>query len=466
MTSDRHTTAPPTSEIHVVEPGVRLRKNWTRCQIDRHIEFTTESLESYFFSGWKPLAYDALLLAGAIQFADSFQRRPALTWRRQISLRVPVSEPDRWNSEPVSGALHDAISFLTGDSWNIEFYPRNRPVEPPQKIPLSLGSDDVRAVIPFSNGMDSLAVAGLKSLEMGGALVRVRLGSREAKSEKRSRVRARYPFTAVPYRVNKEDYRFGESTARSRGFKYALVSGLAAYMANAGEVIVPESGQGALGPALLAVGQSYPDYRSHPLFTARMEKFLKALFGYQLRYSFPRLWNTKAETLREFIASAPDANEWLETWSCWQQNRHSSVAGKRRHCGVCAACMLRRLSVHAAGQAEPRVKYVWEDLTATEFERGAATDFDPRHITPAMHHYSIAGTLHLDHLADLQNSRTNMAPLRLHTYQLSRALGMPAVEAQEKMSRFLSQHRSEWKAFVNSLGKDSFVAEWAVGARS
>ena len=40
---------------------------------------------------------------------------------------------------------------------------------------------------------------------------------------------------------------------------------------------MPESGQGALGPALAPVGQAYADYRNHPLFTGRMEKFLFAL---------------------------------------------------------------------------------------------------------------------------------------------------------------------------------------------
>ncbi len=51
------------------------------------------------------------------------------------------------------------------------------------------------------------------------------------------------------------------------------------YLAGASRVIVPESGQGALGPALVPVGQAYVDYRSHPLFTERMERFLAALLG-------------------------------------------------------------------------------------------------------------------------------------------------------------------------------------------
>jgi hypothetical protein len=70
-----------------------------------------------------------------------------------------------------------------------------------------------------------------------------------------------------------------EVSGRSRGFKFALISGIAAYLANADEIVIPESGQGALGPVLSDVGHAYPDYRNYPLFTRRMEQFFNVLFG-------------------------------------------------------------------------------------------------------------------------------------------------------------------------------------------
>jgi hypothetical protein len=92
----------------------------------------------------------------------------------------------------------------------------------------------------------------------------------------------RYPFTSVPYQVTPGVGESTESSARSRGFKFALISGLAAYLAKANQVIVSESGQGSLGPVLVTVGQAYEDYRTHPLFTERMEKFLGALLNHQV----------------------------------------------------------------------------------------------------------------------------------------------------------------------------------------
>src|SRR5262249_3317859 len=154
-----------------------------------------------------------------------------------------------------------------------------------------------------------------------------------------------------------------------------------------------ESGQGAIGPSLIPVGQAYEDYRNHPLFTRKMSAFLKALFGTDIRFEFPRLWHTKGETLRDH-AAAYSKNDWAGTRSCWQDNRYVSVDNRRRQCGVCAACMLRRLSVYAAGLTEARETYIWEDLRVPSFECGAAKGFER---ISAQRHYAIAGTLHLDH---------------------------------------------------------------------
>ena len=463
MKAQETPSARPLIAIQVAEPGIRTSKGALRCQIGSNVQFSTDSLESYFFARWDAVAYDALLVAAAVEFGDRTQRRPAYAWHREIELRIPVHDLDRWNDPGVSKALHDVLGFLTGDRWQIEFYRRSQPMNQPRQGLLSL-PPDVDAVIPFSNGLDSRAVAGLMARKMGNKLVRVRLGSKLQNREALSRQRE--AFTSVPYHVKSGTRAFVEPTARSRGFKFALISGLAAYLADAGTVIVPESGQGALGPTLVTVGQAYEDYRSHPLFTGRMEMFLNALLGHRVRYSFPQLWQTKAETLKKFVDECGGDSTWLVTWSCWQQNRHVSVDHKKRQCGICAACMLRRLSVHAAGLSEPKESYVWEDLTATTFPSGAAASFGKKKITKAMREYAIAGALHLDHLAGLLDSPANARTLSLSAFQLAGALGLPEADARTKLDRLLRQHSSEWKNFMLSLGQNSFVADWALSARS
>ncbi len=445
----------PVLEVHVAEPGTRAVGSRLRCQIGREVAFSTESLESYFFSVWKPEAYDALLVAAAVEFADKSLRRPAYYWRRAFDLRIPVHDVERWQQPAVAGALREAFEYLTGDSWDITFYGRRREEERPRQSSFELPSN-AEAVIPFSNGLDSRAVAGLMQRSMKDSLVRVRLAAGLQESE--GLQGHRLAFTSVPYKVGGDSV---ESSARSRGFKFALISGIAAYLSGAKQVIVPESGQGALGPSLVPVGQTYDDYRSHPGFTRRMERFLKALFGVDVEFVFPQLWHTKAETLRRFIDECGDAS-WTGTRSCWQQSRQVGVNGKRRQCGVCAACMLRRMSVHAAGAAEPQDHYVWERLDVAKFENGVADGFPSKRISKKMREYAIAGALHLDHLAALRRVGGNANPLEVPALHLSQALGLDRGDVRQRLERLISQHATEWSAFVSSLGKKSFVADWAV----
>jgi hypothetical protein len=188
-----------------------------------------------------------------------------------------------------------------------------------------------------------------------------------------------------------------------------------------------------------------------------MERYFKALFGAEIRFSFPRLWFTKGETLAAF-SKATSKHAHIDARSCWQQSRQVSVDNHRRQCGICAACMLRRLSVHAAGLNEPENTYVWEDLGASTFEGGAAKSFDK--VTAALRQYAVAGTLHLDHLAGLRESPLHAAAIKRQARQLALSRKISVEDAEEKLLRLLSQHQSEWRKFVHSLGEKSFIRSW------
>lgn len=444
----------PITRIEIAEKGKRPSSGWLQCEIDRDIKFNTTELASYCFSNWEPIVFDALLLAAAVDFCDRVARRPALGWGRQFELRLSVHDPDRWKGHVYEG-LNELLSFLTGDRWNIEFRPRKSPASaPPQgnfEIP-----DPSAAVLPFSEGLDSRITSALLENERKTRLIRVKLGSGAIRHT--TTLKKNQPFAAVPYTVNQKRHRFVESSARSRGFKFAMLSGVAAYLSKASEIIVPESGQGALGPSLVPVGQAYEDYRNHPRFTGKMAVFLSALFGNKVRYHFPRIWQTKGQTLKEYIELTGDS--WTDTRSCWQQNRQASVNGIRRQCGICAACILRRLSVHAAGQSETRETYVWENLSAMTFEEGAAVGFSQ--MTEALRQYAIAGTLHMEHLAGLTFTTAGTSSIRRNAFQISTELGMSPVDAEKKLTQMLIQHRNEWNSLLGSLGPNSFMHEWIV----
>jgi hypothetical protein len=444
--------------IDVVETNGGARPDAIRCEIGKELSFSLEPLKKYFLAEWDGLVFDALLLAAAVEFCDRSGKRPRYGWGRDFDLRLPVHDPDRWSDPVVTETLHEALSFLTGDRWRVSFVARRASIPAPRQRPLSLLRDDY-VVIPFSDGLDSRAVAQLEEKKLGDRLIRVRVGSntRDHRLQiKASRKRPR--FTSIPYRVRPVGRDFKESSGRSRGFKFFMVSGLAAYLLGSKRIIIPESGQGALGPWLIPVGYTPADYRNHPLFARRMEIFLAALLKHQLSYEFPRLWFTKGETLREYVENCGAEAAWQTTRSCWQQNRQVSVNGEKRHCGVCAACMLRRMSIHAAGLEDIQSTYVWEKLSAPDFTQGVADGF--HQISRAQREYAIAGALHLHHLAALRDSPSGRHSLGAKALHLGKALGEPMTSVDTKLRRLLSQHEAEWNNFMADLGEDSFVADW------
>jgi hypothetical protein len=199
-----------------------------------------------------------------------------------------------------------------------------------------------------------------------------------------------------------------------------VISGIAGYLANAPRIVIP-SGQGALGPALVTVGQAYEDYRSHSAVHASHGDVLAALFGHRVEFTFPQIWGTKGETLNEYVEASRD-QAWSSTRSCWRRTGRSASTAKRgsvefvlraaatderprcRSCGTSGAVRVARLSV-------------------ARFEDGAAVVLT-RKDHDSMREYAIAGVLHMDH-GRAARIKANVPALNA-SFQLGVALGIPA----------------------------------------
>ena len=446
----KHYAANPSEAVLVdaIDFGLSPRAGACSAVLGQHLKLSTDDLASYFFSGWKPDLADLLVVAAAIEFCDFLIRRPAWGWSRAFDVRVAVHSPALWNRPDAVAALTEAVGFLTGDLWRFSFVERASPMDRPKEMPLDLGGG-IEAVIPYSNGLDSRAVAILSGA--GSKLVRVRLGS--APADEKAYSAANIPFKAVPFKVRLPHSRRRESSARSRGFKFAAITAIAANLSGATSVIVTESGQGALGPTLAVSGQGYPDYRVHPAFMMRMQRLIQSLYGGTVSFAFPRIWSTKGQTLQA-AAELAGAAKLAKTRSCWQQARQVGYDGRLRQCGVCAACMLRRMSMHAAGLPEEEDAYLYSDRAA-DLQSAGPIGFAPP--TSAMQHYAVAGILHLDHLAEMSGSMIHQPALRRAGQQAAAALNMGSNEAVGGIDRLLSRHAEEWRAYRRSLPAHSFV---------
>lgn len=448
---DMHSKCPEIS-VEVTETGQEPMNGWVACEIEKNIQFNPKALQSYFFSNWEPVIYDLLLLTAAVEFVDRYKPRKNKIWPRILNLLVPVHELERWNNEGLKLELQATLNVLTGDQWSIDFKSRcSKDYEPPQSL-LEL-SKEYEASMAFSDGLDSLCVSEIHKAEHGkDSLVRVRVGNNK------NNIGGQEPFTVIPFNI------YGgkrEPSNRSRGFKFNAISGLAAYLCGAKKVIAPESGQGALGPVLAPLHSVYPDLRNHPRFHQKMRSFIYRLLGYEVKYKIPRIWHTKGETVLAALSVGVSEESLKLTRSCWKKRDNVAFDGKRNQCGLCAACMLRRLSFHTAGIQENNNTYSWENLNAENFIDAARPEFRDKPLKQ-MRRYAVAGVQHLENLARLAGSSVRQREVESYANDIALALGeKDSRKVFEMMNGMLQKHAEEWRSFVDTLNQRSFVRKWS-----
>lgn len=435
-------------KLLVAENGLRsdLEDGRTIVSIGEQIHFDLSALGSFDVEGSGPLHYDVLVLCAAIEFADKHWAR-SVNWSRHFEIAIPVTSPDAWQDCNVRESLKDALEYLTGDIWNISFFKAEKPA--------LLGSAQLGLpfinkktyAIAYSEGLDSRTVSGLSGEDEEALRIRV-LSTRQERQAGEER------FTRIPFSVR--DHGSRESSFRSRGFQFAAITSLAAQLCSIRRVVVPESGQGALGPALAPIYRIYEDYRNHPTFFRRMERFIKALLNYDVEFEQPRLWYTKGQTVRAFLALPAGSLEALRnTRSCWQSRRVVNV-GRRKQCGLCAACLLRRFSLQAAGVSEAADAYVVSNLTTPDIR--IALESVRKEDRNLMLQYGHAGARHFQRLADLAFQPD--ATLRPHASQIAASRSESQSGVLESLRAMLISHAEEWSAFVYAQGKQSFLCSW------
>ena len=380
-------------DLYVIEKD---RKPNRTCPLDgvmaivgREIIFNANVLDTFDVKGFLPVHYDLLVLCAAIEIADRRWKRPQ-RWSRKLHVTVPVFALGIWQKRQVLESVHSVLRHLTCDDWELTF------VQARENSSIGVRQRELNFphtktfAIAYSDGLDSRAVAALSGDKNEALCIRV------ARHPQRRSAGDSY-FTQIPFKVN--GYRRNESSFRSRGFQFSAVTALAAHLCNITRIAAPDSGQSALGPVLLPLHNIYPDYRNHPTFFRKMERFIEALLGHQVRYEQSRLWSTKGQTLRAFLNLPGKLKQDLtSTRSCWQNRRIVNSMGSKKHCGLCVACLLRRQSLHAANVTEMSDTYVVSDLSTSHLAEAlsAIPNIADRNL---MVDYGSVGARYLQHLA-------------------------------------------------------------------
>jgi hypothetical protein len=315
----------------------------------------------------------------------------------------------------------------------------------------------VSFVMPYSDGLDSFAVANLVSVGNAAVpLVLVTTGNRRdhAFDKTCAEFRRLAYRVAIPFRLStrRGRVRHREPSYRSRAFVFGVMAGIAAHLLQAKQIYVAESGQGTFGPWLSPVGNEAADIRMNPLFTRRLSSLLTAILGTEVSHVHPQMWKTKGETLKE-LRDLNLSDGWWLTWSCSRDQRHISSNHKRIQCGICSGCLLRRQSLNAAGLKSDLDTYLWEDLSAPTLGQSTAD-----HLTVQNdERQAQCAVLDMQLFAGLNSSSSN---INAAAQELSSVLNQNADIVESNLRHLISSHAREWEEYRAELGARSFLNRW------
>ena len=314
---------------------------------------------------------DLMRLASAVYFVDRISKRQrnggADRRPRRLSCSIEVKDAAFWNKEAVHSLVIDALQFVTGDTWDLVFTQDASPAIPP-KYPLLransiFGSPPV--ICLYSGGLDSAAGLARRlgdgiSTPLVPVVVRHRTDIAKKVTDQIERLgrvfrtELRPVCAAMSMASPKRIARSEESSQRGRGFLFVSVGGAVAAATDASVVELYESGVGAINVPLLAGMEGSQATRSaHPTFLRKMSQLLSVVADRPIEVKLP-YWHLTKRKLVCSLNRAELRELARETVSCVSfPLRHRT----RKCCGVCAACLFRRVALHAAGIDEPGCTY-------------------------------------------------------------------------------------------------------------
>lgn len=304
------------------------------------------------------IADDVLLLAASVYGVDKLVERSRSddAWTRQLSVRIPVSDPGVWggSAEP----LGEVVSFLTGDIWDFEFVRRRETlVRPsPKRVDLNGRLNDIDAISLFSGGLDSL-IGVIDWLESNrGRILLVGHHDGDVSGPLADQKALLAPLLLhYPGRVEQVLTRFGttpsapEISFRGRSLMFlGLAIHVAAGARPGTQVLIPENGNIALNVPLTPSRQGSCSTRTaHPHYLQSLQAVLQSV-GIDTPIVNPLSDRTKGESVRACRNQHLLRDLYALSASCAKRGHSSTwIRKSARQCGRCMPCLYRRAALHA-----------------------------------------------------------------------------------------------------------------------
>lgn len=364
--------------------------------IKKNLKIQIDNITHNILSNLDPKAKDLLEIASYIYYADSSISRGSdkdiflKKWQRDITFKIPVSDPIFWNNDKIKNLLIDTLECLTDDKFKFDFLPPTpKPTQLiinfPKKVLLFHKPD---CICLFSGGLDSLvgSLYLLKEKGLHPLLVSHRSLPRMDALQKKlvNNMRKKnvgWDFPQISIWINRMGKRAIELTQRSRSFLYLSIASIIAFQINLKKVFICENGIVSINlPISAQYLGSLMTRSTHPKILNLYSELVKEIFSKPFKILNPFIFNTKAQVINKL--KKWDQCELIQnTISC------SYTQGKTKlqpQCGVCSQCVDRRFSIlkNDLGKYD-KVEYYEKDIFIDALEGGKETSCPEGYIRTA-----------------------------------------------------------------------------------
>lgn len=420
----------------------------TTLKAGEHFRFDLDALNTFCLGDLPRQLVDLLRIASAVYVVDRLVKRRTMDGpkhaARTIGLKVEVLQDSLWNRQDVRDSLHEVVEFVTGDFWDIEFERDSQEFTwPTSFLPFSK-TDDSPLVCLYSSGLDS--AAGLVARMNENPVRPVIPVTVWHQARQRHLVNRQYEFLRGHYRTkgfgtqieplivkvamkwkSAAEEKSQETSQRSRSFLFMALGAIAAVMHGQQNVEMFESGIGAINLPLMAgmVG-SKSTRSSHPELLRLMSNLASHVADKELAFILPFKDQTKGEVVRHLADAELQALAPLTASCVGFPLRHSN----QKQCGLCPACIFRRVAMESAGIHESGDAYRYDFLN----ER--INDVPDKRLA-----YLKAFLVQVAHLRDIENCENLPRFFERHIVPHI----IPKGHSQRGVIELLARYRDEWE---------------------
>jgi Queuosine biosynthesis protein QueC len=426
----------------------------------KDFRFDLDALNRFCLEDLPARLVDLLRVASSIYVVDRLVKRHPKTGTKRLSrdigIKIGVLDAEFWQDTKVRDAIRDAVDFVSGDFWDIEFVKDPSPFFRTGRILPDPYADQNPLICLYSGGLDSAAgLAARMAANPGRPVLPVtvwhqprqrHLVRRQFKLVEREFL-ARVDCLIVKVAMvwpSKTDKAREERTQRCRSFLFASLGAIAAIMHKQQIVEVFESGIGAINlPPMAGMIGAWTTKSAHPKFLRLMSRLASLVAETEVKYCLPFHLKTKGALVRSLSGNRLEELATLSVSCVHYPQRHC----KQKQCGVCPACILRRQAIASAGIKEPDELYEYDFLGSPE----AANRIPGKRLQ-----YLKAFLMQVAQLKDVD--RRKPLPSAFARYLISTEI-LGRDQSQEDVIELLARYRDEWMVISSERREKGY--KWA-----